>query len=102
MQSVSQFAELELHTIDGTTPTAKRNHKCTRTSKVSAQKGVENEVPTRVLRSSKRLHKVLGLSDQKPTHILSWLINYNTVLPKYKVFYRKLKEKATPPQLRGG
>ncbi|XP_045786550.1 uncharacterized protein LOC123881847 [Trifolium pratense] len=93
--------EPELHTIDGTPPTAKRNHKRTRTSKGSAQKGIENEVPTRVLRSSKRVQKVLGLSHQKPQNVLSWLIDYNIVLPKYKVFYRETEGEGNSPMVEG-
>ncbi|RHN56522.1 putative histone acetyltransferase chromatin regulator PHD family [Medicago truncatula] len=89
LSSVSQLLqkEPELRTIDGSPPTAKRNHKRARTSKASTQKDLESEVLTRVLRSSKRVQKVLGSSYQKPQNILSWLIDCNIVLPKYKVFY---------------
>jgi hypothetical protein len=93
--------EPELHTIDGTPPTSKRNHKRTRTSKASTQKGLENEVPTRVLRSSKRVQKALGLSHQKPQNVLSWLVDYNIVLPKFKVFYREIEGEGNSPTAEG-
>ncbi|KAL5102545.1 hypothetical protein RYX36_006872, partial [Vicia faba] len=75
--------EPELQTIYDSSPTARRNRKGTRTSKSSAQKNLEKEVPNRkgastskanaqkdqdkgeiirVLSSSKRVHKVFGLS----------------------------------------
>jgi hypothetical protein len=93
--------EPELHTIDGTPPTSKRNHKRTRTSKASTQKDLENEVPTRVLRSSKRVQKALGLSHQKPQNVLSWLVDYNIVLPKFKVFYREIEGEGNSPTAEG-
>ncbi|GAU25957.1 hypothetical protein TSUD_373580 [Trifolium subterraneum] len=86
---------------DGTPPTEKRNYNRTRTSKASAQKGVENEVPNRVLRSSKRVQKALGLTHQKPQNVLSWLIDQNIVLPKYKVFYRETEEEGNSPTVEG-
>jgi len=98
LSSVSQLLqkEPELRTIDGSAPTAKRNHKRARTSKASTQKDLESEVLTQVLRSSKRVQKVLSSSYQKPQNILSWLIDCNIVLPKYKVFYWETKGGNSP------
>ncbi|CAL5189672.1 unnamed protein product [Lathyrus oleraceus] len=109
--------EPELQTIEDPSKTARRNRKGAKASKSSAQKNLEKEVPdrkgastskasaekdqekeelTRVLRSSKRVQKVLGLSHQKPQNILSWLINCKIVLPRYKVYYWETEGRNSP------
>lgn len=109
--------EPELQTIDDSPPTARRKRKGTRTSKSSAQKNLEKEVPnrkgastskasaeedqeeeelTRVLRTSKRVQTVFGLSHQKPQNIVSWLIGCKVVLPRYKVYYWETEGRDSP------
>ncbi|XP_057442246.1 uncharacterized protein LOC130733973 [Lotus japonicus] len=46
------------------------------------------EVPTQVLRSSKRVQEVVSstLALQKPQNVLAWLIENNKVFPRYKVY----------------
>lgn len=95
LQTVSQLLqkEPELHTIEGSPAsrsTGNRNLKRTRISKANPPKCQRNEVPTRVLRSSKMVQKVSDdscLSHQEPQNVLSWLIDCNIVLPRYKVYY---------------
>ncbi|XP_004517273.2 uncharacterized protein [Cicer arietinum] len=97
--------EPELHTIDNSPPSkssVKRTYRRTTNSKASQPKSIEeNEVDTgRVLRSSKRVQKVLGLTHQKPQNVISWLIDCNILLPKYKVFYWET-EKGNAPMVEG-
>ncbi|MED6198081.1 hypothetical protein PIB30_062687 [Stylosanthes scabra] len=66
------------------------NHPRSRNPKNSSRKRQGKGVPTRVLRSSKRVQKVLapGLLHQKPQNILSWLIDNNILSTRYKVYCR--------------
>ncbi|KAK7305415.1 hypothetical protein VNO77_43321 [Canavalia gladiata] len=82
-----------LHAMDGSAAnrsTANRKRKVLRNSKANLPKCQSNRLPLRVLRSSKRVHKVSSpcLLHHKPLNVLSWLIDSNLVLPRSKVHYK--------------
>ncbi|KAI4318223.1 hypothetical protein L6164_026013 [Bauhinia variegata] len=60
--------------------------------KASLPKVEEKDLPSWVLRSTKRMQKVHApsLSHQKTLNVLSWLIDSKVVLPRVKVYYQAI------------
>ncbi|XLR48798.1 uncharacterized protein [Arachis hypogaea] len=97
---VSQLVqrEPELHNglpVSTSKGNGNENNPRSKNSKNSSRKRHRNGVPTRVLRSSKRVQKVLapGFLHQKPQNILSWLIDNNIFSAKCKVYFREKRGK---------